>query len=126
MNNVCNQLQVDVSEVQNPDAVCRIRKIAIPACLTTRPLVVGDTEQCELLHALENAVDAIVAEYEFDEDGGPLIEYEVEINFSGSKRITVRARSEGEAEEMAKDDLDVDLTEYEIEYSRIVSKKRLE
>jgi hypothetical protein len=73
-----------------------------PACLRRR-LVFGDVEQIEALKRLELAAEREIRKQQ-DLDEGILFEYEVTIQFSGEQTITVLAKTEWEAREIATDD----------------------
>jgi hypothetical protein len=90
--------------VENTTARAKISALPVPEVLRTRPLVVGDDEQCKALHELEAKANEIVAIYENDDPDGADYEYDVDVTII--KTVMVRAKSQGEAEEMAKKDVE--------------------
>ena len=125
-------LKIDTSEIDNEDVKKAVAKIAIPSCLTSRPLVVGDKEQCSALRMLEKKVEMIFLNNGLDEDGNPLsgerVEYEVEVDFSGSVTVTITCMA-GELEREL-DDFDVvgeiwNNGDIDIESHRIISQRVL-
>lgn len=68
MEKKTNTLSADVSMIKDERLKRLIRNVPIPHCLTNRPLMVGDDEQCKALHQYERNIQLVIDEYEYDDE----------------------------------------------------------
>lgn len=92
------------TNIEHPDAKAEILKIKVPPCLTTRPLVFGDREQCAALRDIEKQAEIIENSYISDDDEF-LKTYNFNVNYTGSTEISVVASCLEDAEDMAKEEI---------------------
>ncbi|MFW6219997.1 MAG: hypothetical protein ACOC33_04080 [bacterium] len=57
----------DVSMIEDEYLKKLILQIKIPECLTNRPLMVGDDEQCKALRQYEKYIQDTIDDYNYDE-----------------------------------------------------------
>ena len=111
----------DVSMINDSKYVFDVKQIPVPKCLTERPLMVGDPEQCKELRKYEKTINNIITEYE-EENNDDEKEYVVEVTYSFSLSINVKAKNKFEAEEKGIDKLgwkSIDLDECDVEHVNV-------
>lgn len=109
--------KADVSMITDSKCIFAVKCVPVPKCLTERPLMVGDPEQCRELKQYEKIINNIITEYE-EENNDEEKEYVVEVTYSFSGSITVKAKNKFEAEEKGIDKLgwkSIDLDECDVE-----------